>query len=231
MHFLHCADLPTATAHHCRRRRHRPPQVTSPIGVLLIIFEARPDALPQIAALAIRSGNGLLLKVGWVGGRADCRMHCTPLPAVGPSAHTVPPRTLSCCLLHSPPVWMPQGGKEATRSNALLHRLIVDAVAEVAPSVGRGLIGLVTSRDEIDALLKLHDVIDLVIPRGSNQLVSEARGEGGMMGAYVAPPCALPRQPEPAPSPPLSLSLPHLTHPLLPLEPPPPSPPPLPPTR
>ncbi|PRW58951.1 delta-1-pyrroline-5-carboxylate synthase B-like isoform X1 [Chlorella sorokiniana] len=101
-------------------------KVTSPIGVLLIIFEARPDALPQIASLAIRSGNGLMLK----------------------------------------------GGKEATRSNALLHKLIVDAVAEVAPGVGRDLIGLVTSRDEIDELLKLHDVIDLVIPRGSNQLVS-----------------------------------------------------------
>ena len=97
--------------------------MTSPIGVVLIIFEARPDALPQIASLAIRSGNGLLLK----------------------------------------------GGKEATHSNACLHRIIT---ACLKPACEPELIGLVTSRGEIDKLLAMKEYIDLVVPRGSNALVS-----------------------------------------------------------
>eukprot|EP00976_Prorocentrum_cordatum_P115602 1196037-Prorocentrum_minimum.AAC.3 len=40
------------------------------------------------------------------------------------------------------------------------------------PTVEPSLIGLVTTREGIDDLLKLHHVIDLVIPRGSNQLVN-----------------------------------------------------------
>ncbi|KAF9674684.1 hypothetical protein SADUNF_Sadunf10G0152500 [Salix dunnii] len=99
-------------------------KTSSPLGVLLIVFESRPDAL--IASLAIRSGNGLLLK----------------------------------------------GGKEAKRSNAILHKIITTAIPD---TVGGGLIGLVTSRDEIPDLLKLDDVIDLVIPRGSNKLVSQIK--------------------------------------------------------
>ncbi|XP_057979909.1 delta-1-pyrroline-5-carboxylate synthase isoform X2 [Malania oleifera] len=101
-------------------------KTSSPLGVLLIIFESRPDALVQIASLAIRSGNGLLLK----------------------------------------------GGKEARRSNAILHKVIISAIPD---NVGGRLIGLVTSRDEIPDLLKLDDVIDLVIPRGSNKLVSQIK--------------------------------------------------------
>jgi delta-1-pyrroline-5-carboxylate synthetase len=98
-------------------------KVTSPIGVVLIIFEARPDALPQIASLAIRSGNGLLLK----------------------------------------------GGKEAAHSNACLHRIITSCLE---PACDASLIGLITSRSEIDKLLSMKEYIDLVVPRGSNKLVS-----------------------------------------------------------
>ncbi|XP_045794491.1 delta-1-pyrroline-5-carboxylate synthase-like isoform X1 [Trifolium pratense] len=101
-------------------------KISCPLGVLLVIFESRPDALVQIAALAIRSGNGLLLK----------------------------------------------GGKEAKRSNAVLHKVITSAIPD---TVGGKLIGLVTSREAIPDLLKLDDVIDLVIPRGSNSLVSQIK--------------------------------------------------------
>ena len=39
-------------------------RVTCPIGVVGVIFESRPDALVQISALALKSGNAVLLKGG-----------------------------------------------------------------------------------------------------------------------------------------------------------------------
>jgi glutamate-5-semialdehyde dehydrogenase len=39
-------------------------KVSCPIGVIGVIFESRPDALVQIAALCLKSGNGVLMKGG-----------------------------------------------------------------------------------------------------------------------------------------------------------------------
>ncbi|KAK7305748.1 hypothetical protein VNO77_43658 [Canavalia gladiata] len=62
-----------------------------------------------------------------------------------------------------------KGGEEAKRSDAILHKVCH------TDTVGSKLIGLMTSREEIPELLKLDDVIDQVIPRGSNKLVSQIK--------------------------------------------------------
>ena len=71
-------------------------QVTSPLGVLLVIFEARPDALPQIAALALRAGNGVVLKGGREARRSNATIHRVIQDALAPD---VPPETVG--LVHT----------------------------------------------------------------------------------------------------------------------------------
>lgn len=97
--------------------------MTAPIGVLLIIFEARPEVIANIASLAIKSGNAAILK----------------------------------------------GGKESTESFVAISRTISAALDRTR--VPNGAIQLVTTRDVIPQLLAQDRHIDLVIPRGSNELV------------------------------------------------------------
>ena len=46
----------------------------APIGVLAVVFEARPEAVVQIAALAIKSGNAIILKGGKEAARSNAAL-------------------------------------------------------------------------------------------------------------------------------------------------------------
>lgn len=98
-------------------------RISCPIGVLGIIFESRPEAAVQIATLAIKSGNAVLLK----------------------------------------------GGREASRSNQAL----VEAIREGLERAGvpADAVQNVATREAVRAMLDLDEWIDLIIPRGSNELV------------------------------------------------------------
>lgn len=98
-------------------------RVTCPLGVIGVIFESRPDALVQISALCLKSGNACLLK----------------------------------------------GGREALRTNRALAAIVRDAAASAG--IPDGWMQLLETRDEVAEMLALDDLVDLVIPRGSNEFV------------------------------------------------------------
>lgn len=117
-------------------------RITCPIGVLLIIFEARPEVIANIAALAIKSGNAAILK-----------------------------GTLSrICICLQSSLKITKGGKESTASFHAISTAISSALTST--TVPNAAIQLVTTRDVIASLLECDKYIDLVIPRGSNELVS-----------------------------------------------------------
>src|SRR5262249_16005555 len=49
-------------------------RVTCPLGVVAAVFEARPDAVPQLVGLAIRSGNAIVLKGGREAARSNAAL-------------------------------------------------------------------------------------------------------------------------------------------------------------
>jgi len=96
---------------------------TVPIGVLGVIFESRPDAVMQISSLAIRSGNGVMLK----------------------------------------------GGSEANLTNTSIVKALQEGLNE--SGLDKHTICSLTSRKDSMAMLNLEKYINLIIPRGSNELV------------------------------------------------------------
>ncbi len=99
-------------------------KVTTPIGVVAVIFESRPDALVQISTLCLKSGNAVILK----------------------------------------------GGSEAKETNSALAKSIVEGIENLDDKF-KDAVQLMSTREEVKELLAQDDLVDLIIPRGSNQLV------------------------------------------------------------
>ena len=99
-------------------------KVSCPIGVLGIIFEARPDVISQISALAIKSSNAVILK----------------------------------------------GGKESKNTNTKIMEIINSAL-KGTDGFPENVVQQVFSRDDVAQMLKCDEYINLIIPRGGNNLV------------------------------------------------------------
>ncbi|HEY4932035.1 MAG TPA: glutamate-5-semialdehyde dehydrogenase [Terriglobales bacterium] len=98
-------------------------KITCPLGVLAIIFEARPDAVTQISALGLKSANAVILKAG----------------------------------------------REVERTAHALVEIIRRALTRCG--LPEDAVTLVAGRESIQQLLGMSDIVDMVIPRGSKQLV------------------------------------------------------------
>lgn len=99
-------------------------KISCPIGVLGIIFEARPDVISQISSLAIKSSNAVILK----------------------------------------------GGKESKNTNKKILAVINSAL-EKTNEFPQNVIQQVFSREDVAQMLKCDQYINLIIPRGGNNLV------------------------------------------------------------
>ncbi|HKQ87860.1 MAG TPA: glutamate-5-semialdehyde dehydrogenase [Candidatus Acidoferrales bacterium] len=95
-----------------------------PLGVIGVIFESRPEVVPQLASLALKSGNALILK----------------------------------------------GGAEAAHTNEVLVR-VWRAALEKFSEVPADSVQLLQSRADVLELLALDRDVDLIVPRGSYELV------------------------------------------------------------
>jgi len=62
-----------------------------------------------------------------------------------------------------------KGGSEALNSIRILVKIISEAAAK--SGIPKGAVQLIETREQVAQMLKLHDYIDLVIPRGSNAFV------------------------------------------------------------
>ena len=99
-------------------------KVSCPVGLIAVIFEARPDVISQISSLCIKSSNAVILK----------------------------------------------GGSEGENTNKIIFEIINQVLSDIK-EFPKNSVNLVFSREDIKNILSMDKYIDLIIPRGSNDLV------------------------------------------------------------
>jgi glutamate-5-semialdehyde dehydrogenase len=127
------ADLPDplaeVTAGWDRPNGLKVEKVRVPLGVIAMIYEARPNVTVDAAGLCLKSGNAVVLR----------------------------------------------GGKEAVDSNDILVKVIKDALARAGlPPSSVQAVGT-TDRSVIRDLVRMDRFVDLVIPRGGDEMVTAIR--------------------------------------------------------
>jgi glutamate-5-semialdehyde dehydrogenase len=109
-------------------------KVGVPLGVVLFIYESRPNVTADAAALCVKSGNAVILR----------------------------------------------GGKEALHTNTALHRLLADALETNGLPADAVQLVATPDRAAVGHLLRLHQYIDLAIPRGGESLIRRVAEEATM---------------------------------------------------
>ncbi|MDD5282172.1 MAG: glutamate-5-semialdehyde dehydrogenase [Candidatus Omnitrophica bacterium] len=102
-------------------------KVRSPIGVIAIIYESRPNVTADCAGLCLKSGNSVILR----------------------------------------------GGSESLNSNLAIYNALNSAIQKHGLPCGSISLIKTPDRKAVDILLKLNNYIDVVIPRGGEELIKK----------------------------------------------------------
>ena len=98
--------------------------VRVPIGVIGVIYESRPNVTVEVAALCIKSGNGVLLR----------------------------------------------GGSEAISSNTIIAEILQKSAKDFGLDQAIQFVNI-TDRQAVQSMIAKHELIDLIVPRGSNEFI------------------------------------------------------------
>ena len=98
--------------------------VRVPIGVIGVIYESRPNVTVEVAALCVKSGNGVLLR----------------------------------------------GGSEAISSNTVIAEILQKSAKDFGLDQAIQFVDI-TDRQAVQSMIAKHELIDLIVPRGSNEFI------------------------------------------------------------